>query len=224
VTTPKNAALLALGPFATSRLVRHHVPRALRFVALPIVLSTAPAFAHEGALGGPAIEVPTPPPGDGLKAVEVLEEVAQKAQDPRSKKTIADAVAKAKKALERAHGARTSGDAAHARMLDGLALEWAETARDLLRAQAAEQTSAVTADKAREASVQADRARALLEETQARRGRADAELKKALAEEALARTTAAKAEETRIASGKDKPPGKDKPKKKTPKDGAKKGK
>jgi hypothetical protein len=175
--------------------------------------------------------VPTPPPGDGLKAVEVLREVDKTAQDPKSKKTVADAIAKAKKALERAHGARTSGDAAHARLLDGLALEWAETGRDLLRAQAAEQASAVVADKARDASVQADRARALLEETQARRGRAEAELEKALAEEREAKAAAAKAEEARLVSGKDKP-GKggkagaaDKPKdKKSPgQDGAKKG-
>jgi hypothetical protein len=215
----KRGALLALGPFATSRLVRQNVPRTRRglgrsrstllLVSL-LSLGAAPAFAHGGHGGGPPIEVPPPPPGDGKTAFDILHDVDEKAQDLRSKKLVADSVMRAKKALERAHGARASGDAAHARMLDGLALEWAENARDLLRAAAAEQAAAAAADKAREASVQAERARALLEETQARRGRAEAELERALAEEREARTSAAKAEEARIAAGK--PKDKEKPK------------
>ncbi len=217
----RRGALLALGPFATSRLVRHLVPFGRRLdrprpwslvgpaLLLP-ALFAAPAFAHGGGVSGPPIEVPQPPPGDGATALGILREVDAKAQDPRSKKAVADATTRAKKALERAHGARTSGDVTHARILDGLALEWAETARDLLRAAAAEQSAAGVADKAKEASTQAERARALLEETQARRGRAEAELERALAEEREAREAAAKAEEGRIAAGK----GKDKPAKK----------
>lgn len=210
--------LLALGPFATPRLVRHllsfglrlHRPR-LRSLAgaafLVPALFAAPAFAHGGGVASPPIEVPPPPPGDGATAVGVLRDVEAKAQDPRSKKAVADAITRAKKALERAHGARASGDVPHARVLDGLALEWAETARDLLRAAETEQSAAAVAEKAKEASTQAERARALLEETQARRGRAEAELERATAEEKEAREAAAKAEEARIAGGK----GKDKP-------------
>ncbi|MDI3286236.1 hypothetical protein [Polyangium sp. 15x6] len=187
-------------------------PRSLAGVAflLPALLLPAPANAHGGGVASPPIEVPPPPPGDGATALQILKDVEAKAQDPRSKKAVADAVTRSKKALERAHGARASGDAPHARLLDGLALEWAETARDLLRAAEAEQAAAAVADKAKEASTQAERARALLEETQARRGRAEAELERATAEEKEAREAAGKAEDARIAAGK----GKDKPAKK----------
>lgn len=191
-------------------------------------LATTPALAHGGgALGGPPLEVPKPPPGDGQKALEVLKDVEAKAIDERSKKIVADATTKSRKALERAHGARTSGDAEHAKQLDGLALEWAETARELLRAAAAEQAAAKSADESREASQKAERARALLEETQARRGRAEAELERAMAEEKAAREAAAKAEEERLAAGKSKDKPKDKPGKKqggAKADGKKKGK
>ncbi|MDI1450718.1 hypothetical protein [Polyangium sp. 6x1] len=192
------------------RLLRPR-PRSLAGAAflLPALLA-APAFAHGGAVAGPPIEVPAPPPGDGATALGILKDVEAKAQDPRSKKAVADAITRAKKSLERAHGARASGDAAHARILDGVALEWAETARDLLRAAEAEQAGAAVAEKAKEAGSQAERARALLEETQARRGRAEAELERATAEEKEAREAAAKAEEARVAAGK----GKDKPAKK----------
>jgi hypothetical protein len=143
-----------------------------------------------------------------------VKDVEASALDARAKKVVAEDIEQAKKALERAHGARASGDVAHARLLDGLALEWAESARDLLRASAAEQAANASADKAREASVRAERARALLEETQARRGRAEAELERALAVEKEAREKAAAAEEARIAAGKPKGKpvsGKDKP-------------
>jgi len=176
-----------------------------RFVPYAFVLSTfvaAPAFARNGGAGGPAVEIPRPPAGDGATAYDLLKDVETKATDPKAKKLVESSLEHAKESLERAHGARAAGDAAHARMLDGLALEYAESARELLRAAAAEQAAASAADKAREASVRAERARALLEETQARRGRADAELEKALTEEREARERAAKSEEARLAAGK----------------------
>jgi hypothetical protein len=176
-----------------------------RFVPHAFVLATfaaAPAFAHNGGVGGPVIEVPRPPAGDGATAFDIVKDVEAKASDPKTKKLVASSIEHAQESLERAHGARAAGDATHARMLDGLALEWAESARDLLRAASAEQAAASAADKAREAAVRAERARALLEETQARRGRADAELEKALAEEREARERAAKTEDARLVAGK----------------------
>ncbi len=83
-----------------------------------------------------------------------------------------------KHALERAAGARRSGDIRHAEQLEGLSREWAETARDLVRAAAAEADAAALELAAADAGVQAERARALLEEAIARRGRAEAELAK----------------------------------------------
>jgi hypothetical protein len=82
----------------------------------------------------------------------------------------------AKRALDRAAGARASGDAHHAELLEGLAREWAETARDLQRAVSVEGDAGALSVAAAEAGVAAERARALLEEAISRRGRAEAEL------------------------------------------------
>lgn len=84
----------------------------------------------------------------------------------------------ARKALGRAEGARRSGDTVHAEQLEGLAREWAETARDLVRAAAIEADAGGLETSASQASLKAERARALLEEALSRRGRAEAELEK----------------------------------------------
>ncbi len=147
---------------------------------------------------------PPAPPGDGAATEKLLQEIeARAARDAGTAKVVAAAVERAKTSLERAHGARVSGDGVHARRLDGLALEWAETARDLERAAAAEQSSLVAAKSAADATTQADRARSLLEETQARRLRAEAELEKAEAEAKEVAKAAANVEQDRIeAAGK----------------------
>jgi colicin import membrane protein len=87
-------------------------------------------------------------------------------------------VEEAKRALERASGARRSGDVHHAELLEGLAREWAETARDLVRAASVEADAGTLELAAAEAGVQAERARSLLEEAVARRGRGEAELER----------------------------------------------
>jgi len=84
----------------------------------------------------------------------------------------------AKKALERALGARRSGDVPHAELLEGLAREWAETAKDLGRANAIEADAGALESAASQAGLRAERARALLEEAIARRGRAEVELER----------------------------------------------
>ena len=91
----------------------------------------------------------------------------------------------AKRALDRAAGARRSGDAVHGEMLEGLAREWAETSRDLLRAAAVEADASAVSASAADAVNQAERSRALLEEAIARRGRAEAELEKLSADAGL---------------------------------------
>lgn len=142
-------------------------------------------------------------PRDGLSATKLVVEVENAAKTPRLAKVVADPLKRAKAALERAHGARMSLDVEHGQMLEALALEWAETARDLLRAVAAEDAALAAGQKAREVEVQVERARALLEETQARQGRATADLERIEAEAAEAAKSAASAEETRLdAAGK----------------------
>ncbi len=91
---------------------------------------------------------------------------------PDGKKVAGQPIDKAKQALDRAHQARAAGDFQHAGMLESLALEWAQTAQDLLRAAAAEGHAEKLEKQAADASSKARRAQALLEETVARRGRA----------------------------------------------------
>lgn len=150
------------------------------------------ARAHGGGTAKIPETRPPAPPGDGAQAEKLLKQVEAAALEPRHAKVVQEALQKSAHALERAAGARAAGDAVHARMLDGLALEWAEAARDLLRAAKAEDEALASAKKARELSVQVERARALLAETEARRGRAAADLQKA---EELAREAQQKASE-----------------------------
>jgi colicin import membrane protein len=170
-------------------------------VASPALLPSATARADGGELVNASR--PPAPPGEGATAEKLLQEIeARAARDAGTAKVVSAAVENAKTALERAHGARTANDPVHGHMLDGLALEWAQTARDLERAAAAEQSALVAAKAAADATTQADRARSLLEETQARRQRAEAELAKAEADAKEAAKAAATAEQDRIEAAK----------------------
>jgi hypothetical protein len=91
----------------------------------------------------------------------------------------AAAVAHAKEALERATRLRGAGDEGHAKAADGLAREWAETARDLARAADAEASASDLRRKAVDAQARLVRARALVEEGIARVGRLRAQLAEA---------------------------------------------
>jgi hypothetical protein len=165
---------------------------------LSVALSGMDALAHGGATGTPPITLPPAPPGDGAKAERILKEVQARSKGAGASAVIEQPVETAKRALQRAHGARSTGDAAHARMLDALALQWAEMARDLDRAAAVEQAAAAAAKEAKEAAIQVERARALLEETQARRGRAQAELQRVEEVAREAEKTAGAAEQARL--------------------------
>jgi nucleoid-associated protein YgaU len=181
-----------------------HLPAALLLSAaatLAPLVHERRALAHGGGAAMPN-EVPPSPPGDGASAQVLLRDLEAThdgvAKDEEAARVTAEPIKSAKRALERAHGARTAGDSPHARMLDGLALEWAETGRDLARAATAERTAQATGKKAYEAQTKAERARALLEETQARRGRAAAELEHVQAEAKDAARGAADAETQRL--------------------------
>jgi len=91
----------------------------------------------------------------------------------------AETLAKAGNALERAVRFRSAGDEVHAKAADGLALEWAETARDLVRAVDAETNAADLRRRAVDAQARVERSRALVEEAIARSGRLTAELEAA---------------------------------------------
>jgi hypothetical protein len=177
-----------------------HLPAAL-LLSATATLAPARTLAHGGGAAMPS-EVAPSPPGDGASAQTLLRDLEASrggaAKDEEAARVTAEPIKNAKRALERAHGARTAGDVLHARMLDGLALEWAEAARDLDRAATAERAAQTTGKRAYEAQTKAERARALLEETQARRGRAAAELEHVQAEAKEAAQGAAEVEAQRL--------------------------
>ena len=111
--------------------------------------------------------------GDDRTAAEALVVPADRA--PPAPVT-AEAMARARDALEQGTRLRTAGDEAHAKAADGLAREWAETARDLALAAAAEKQADERRHQALEAQARLERTRALVEDGIARLGRIRAEL------------------------------------------------
>jgi hypothetical protein len=94
-----------------------------------------------------------------------------------SHKTIAaDAIARAKDALERAARMRAAGDATHARLAEGVARQWAEAGRDLARAADEESQATELRKKAQDNLAAIAKTRALVEEVIARTGRLRAEI------------------------------------------------
>ena len=95
--------------------------------------------------------------------------------------SVDDAVRHAKDALERATRMRVAGDEAHARLAEGLALEWAEAARDLARTLEVETQAHAQQVAAMNAKAKVEREQALLEEAIVRGGRLRVELANAKA-------------------------------------------
>jgi chromosome segregation ATPase len=116
-------------------------------------------------------------PGGDRAAAEAL--IQQVEADEANRAVASDAVHRARAALDEAAKLRGAGDEAHAKAADGLAREWAETARDLTRAASAEATAADVRRKALEAQAQLERSRTLVEEGITRVGRLRAELDEA---------------------------------------------
>ncbi len=105
--------------------------------------------------------------------------IAELEKDAHTKALCADPIAKARAALERAHRMRVAGDDKHARLAEGLALEWTNVGRELARADAAESRAAAARASASDAGAQVERERATLEQQLAENGRLQAELAKA---------------------------------------------
>jgi hypothetical protein len=112
--------------------------------------------------------------GDDRAVAEAL--VLRLEGDRTHASVTGDALRRAKTALERARGFRNAGEAARAKLAEGVAREWAETARDLVSAADAEASAAEVRRKAVEAEAKLERSRVLVEEEIARAGRLTAEL------------------------------------------------
>ncbi|MEO7113888.1 MAG: hypothetical protein ABI183_25835 [Polyangiaceae bacterium] len=130
------------------------------------------------ALISPAISAATE---DDRTATERM--VSELDHDAAHKTLTADAVAQARKALERALRMRQAGDDTRARETEGLARRWVELARDLARTADAEAQAGLLRSAANDAGAHVERERALLEEAIARTGRLKAEIEAAEREE-----------------------------------------
>jgi hypothetical protein len=117
---------------------------------------------------------------------------------PATRALVADPLAKAKAAQQRAQSARGSGDLHHATELDALALTWAQLADDLVRTAEAEKKLADLQKQVSDLEQKAVRTQALIEQTIARRGRAEQNLTNAEA----AKPAASKAAVGKPATGK----------------------
>ena len=85
-------------------------------------------------------------------------------------------ISEARKALDKAKQLRALGDAPRAELEEDVALEWAETARELVDSVESEREADRAGSQAVAATTKAERARQLLEESIARRGRLQAAL------------------------------------------------
>ncbi|MGH7272081.1 MAG: hypothetical protein ACREJ3_16750 [Polyangiaceae bacterium] len=92
-------------------------------------------------------------------------------KDTVHRAVLASSLESASAALERATRMRVAGDDAHALIAEGLALEWAETARDLALAADAEEATRKLSRKALEEEAQLERSRAQVAEGIVRVGR-----------------------------------------------------
>lgn len=106
--------------------------------------------------------------GAALKELEAV---------PADASLTRDAIDKAKNALSRADGARSSGDQHHGALLEALALEWAMSGKELVRTAKVERELVELQKKAADLETKAVRAQALVEQTIARRGRAEEKLR-----------------------------------------------
>ena len=102
------------------------------------------------------------------QAKQLIDTLGQHAEH---KQLIAEPIENAQSALTRAKDARAAGDERHATMLDELALEWASSAGDLVRAAELEKQASAVELKASAVEAKAVRAVAIIEEAVARKGR-----------------------------------------------------
>lgn len=119
------------------------------------------------------------------------EAIVREVEAATNKALAGEMLAHVKDAQARAQKLRAGGDEPRARLADGLARTWAESARDLIKAAEAEQKADVARLAANDAGREADRERALLEEAIAQSGRLRAQLEQGRNMNQPAKTSAA---------------------------------
>jgi hypothetical protein len=114
------------------------------------------------------------PSSDRTTTTQILAQLTTDAG--ASPSSLVRPIKEARAALARADNAISTGDVAGARLLEGLAREWAEVALDLSRASQAQADAGALQQAAADGSLRVERARAMLDELAARKSRAQGEL------------------------------------------------
>jgi len=152
----------------------------MKFRAPSVRRRTVAALAAAWVLAAPAAGKVYADSDDRTVAEALVSQLDRLAHDaPARARITAEALSRTSEALERGTRLRGAGDEAHAKTADGLAREWAETGRDLVRAAEAESAAADLRRKAMNEQAQVGRARALVEEGIARVGRLRAQIDEA---------------------------------------------
>lgn len=155
------------------------IKRVLAAALLPLALVTlAVAGEDPGALAKKTLA--------DLEAKRAHPALSGSSQHPSPLDAAAYPIGEARKLLARAAELRTLGDTARAELAEDGALEWALTARELVKAVELEHDAVDQAASANSAGTKADKARALLDEAIARRAKLQTELDR-LEKEAEAR-------------------------------------
>ncbi len=155
-------------------------PAALGVCCLPMLSSLAPTEASAQTLRSsvsPASLTSIATAVGLLDVAKAKAAITKLESDKQHAKVAAEPLRKAKQALGRAEGAQGGGDTQGADLLLRLSVEWAETARDVVRASIAERKASELTKKAEEAETNVERTRALLAEAQVQTAQAKTRLK-----------------------------------------------
>ena len=143
-------------------------PRTVRSGRLTVWAALVALLVCVGAVAGVVLAG-----GDDRAAAEAI--LAQVEKDPDTKDVTAEPVRRSRDALERGRRMRAAGDEKHAKLADGLAVEWARVAQDLQKTVQIERRARDLAAKSADAGTQVDRERTQLEQRLAENGRLAAE-------------------------------------------------
>jgi hypothetical protein len=150
---------------------------ALLLSALLFPASAGTALAH-GASGESQLpdDAPAVTP-EGAKAKKEIQ--ALEGREAGLKRVIGSALAAAKKALGRAHGASLAGDTDGARILSRVSLSWAKAAGAIARATETEKRADDGQAKVKDLRDKVERAKALRTETESRKRQLTTEIARA---------------------------------------------
>jgi len=158
-----------------------------RAIALEILKQNSASAATGSA--AKSVSPPTSATSSTSAATSASSSGSESANQPTN--PAKHALEQTRRALDRADQAKAAGDTITARHLEGLAREWADMARDILRASEAESRADQNQLAAVSASASARRTQAMIDTLASRRSRAEGELQQVRSESSASLPAAA---------------------------------